>query len=185
MSEERRKYFRFNETIMMTYSLTNKDDAIPENQLAIDLIDEFSSMSQQLKLSVARMTQRSAELGNCMGILDSKINLLAQTVLYKDRANTFSRYKANISAGGISFQVSETIPIDSILNLQMVLSPELNTLNVKAKVVNCQKDSSIETPQNYIVSTNFVETSDITEDIIVRHIMRCQADELRAKKSLD
>jgi len=180
---ERREYYRFDETLMMNYSIIadSKDNSEESaNKQAMTLINEFSSMTQQIKLSLGRMNTRSPEITSCFKILDAKINLLAQTVLYQDNSNSLTRNKANISAGGMSFPVKENIPADTDLMLQLVLPPELNILNVRAKVITCNKNQNENLP--YSVSTKFIETNDVTEDIIVRHIMHRQSDQLRAKK---
>jgi len=181
---ERREYYRLDETLMMNYSIiatgTQDNDEELANQQAMTLIHEFSTMTQQIKMSLGRMNNRSPEITSCFKILDAKINLLAQTVLYQDKSNSLIRNKANISAGGMSFSVNKDIPANTELMLQLVLPPELNIINVRAKVITCNKKESENLP--YIVSTKFIETNDVTEDIIVRHIMHRQSDQLRAKK---
>jgi len=186
IANERREYYRFDETLMMSYSIIAATDDNQNNKeqfankQAKVLINEFSSMTQQIKVSLGRLNNRSPEITSCFKILDAKINLLAQTVLYQDKENSLKRHQANISAGGISFAVEKNIPVDTQLLLQLVLPPELNVLHVKARVVTCNENKSDDLP--YIVSTQFIETNDITEDIIVRHIMHRQSDQLRAKK---
>ena len=147
---------------------------------AMELLDQLSSMTGQLKMSLSRIQARSPELSNCFKILDTKINLLAQTVIYQNQENDLKLRKVNISAGGISFCVDEKITVDTILVVQMVLPPELNVLNLKAKVIKCEESSDNAFP--YYISTKFHNINDVTEDIIVRHIMHGQSDQLRAKK---
>ncbi|MFK5892393.1 MAG: PilZ domain-containing protein [Pseudomonadota bacterium] len=183
---ERREYYRFEESLMMSYLVEadqqNSEELIA-NQYAMNLLDEFSSMSQQIKTSLSRVNNRSPEITSCFKILDSKINLLAQALLYKDKENSLIQHKANISAGGISFGVEKKIPVDKILVLELVLPPELNVLKIKAKVIKCSENTTEKHP--YLVSTQFIETNDVTQDIIVRHIMRCQSDQLRTTKKID
>jgi hypothetical protein len=185
IANERREYYRFDETLIMNYSIITADNKLGNkeqfaNQQAKALINEFSSMTQQIKMSLSRMNNRSPELSSCFKILDTKINLLAQTILYQDKENSLMHHKANISAGGISFAVEQNIPANTELMLQLVLPPELNILNVKAKVIKCNVNKNDDFA--YRLSTQFIETNDITEDIIVRHIMHRQSDQLRAKK---
>ncbi len=180
METERREYFRFNESLMMSYQLEDAETSATD-QVALDLIDEFSQMTQQLKTSIARMPGRSVELANSLKLLDAKINLLAQTLLYKDEDNNLTRHQINISAGGLSFGVREEIAVGTIIKLQLVLPPELNTLQVRAKVVNCKKNEDKNSEYPYCLSVKFIDTSDLVQDTIVRHIMRCQADQLRSK----
>ncbi len=179
---DRREYYRLKESLIMSYVIVGKDDALHSdsaNQYAMDLLAEFSSMSQQIKQSVTRMN-RSPDLSNCFKILDAKINLLAQTVLYQDKDNDLKRYTADISAGGMSFLVPEKVEEGSELQLQLVLPPELYVLNIMAKVISCKQSDSND--GSYMLSTQFLDTRDTTQDLIVRHIMHSQSDQLRAKK---
>jgi PilZ domain len=182
---ERREYYRFEESLMMSYVIQSdqqNSEAQAANQQAMDLLDEFSLMTQQIKTSLSRVSNRSPEITSCFKILDSKINLLAQTFLNQDKKNSLTQHKANISAGGISFDADEEISVDSILILELVLPPELHVLKIKAKVINCSENKTDK--QAYLISSKFVETNDVTQDIIVRHIMRCQSDQLRAGNEL-
>ncbi|MFK5985859.1 MAG: PilZ domain-containing protein [Pseudomonadota bacterium] len=182
--DDRREYYRFKESLMMSYVIAqhSEEDIQQEqtdNQYAMNLLAEFSSMSQHIKLSLGRMS-RSPEASNCFKILDAKINLLAQTVLYQDKNNDLKRYHADISAGGISFTVDKEVVADTILKLQLVLAPELQVLNIQAKVIACKKN--IEKESSYTISTQFLHNNEFTEDLIVRHIMHCQSDQLRSKR---
>ena len=181
MQNDRRKYFRYTENLMMSYSLQGDDSQSKEEIQALNLIEDFSHMSQQLKSALGRIPGRAMEIANCLKILDTKINLLAQSVLYQKNSAVLSQHRINLSAGGLSFSSEEPIPIDSILTIQLILPPELDSLNLRARVVNCHKQKE-DKQEIYCVSVTFIEVSDMVQDIIVRHIMRCQAEELRIKK---
>ncbi len=186
MQTDRRQYYRFDESLMMSYKIitplsdqqNNKEQII--NQQTKYLLNEFSSMTQQIKISLTRVRNPSPEISNCLKILDSKINLLSQIMLFKDKENTLKQRKVNISAGGIYFVVDEMISVGTLLALELILSPELNILKIKAKVVMCSE--SEDHIHSYLLSAKFIETSDVTRDIIVRHIMYGQSIQLRAEK---
>jgi hypothetical protein len=182
IEHERREYYRFDESLMISYSIVGKQTSSVDlaQFQAMELLNTFSSMTGQLKMSLSRMQNRSPESSNCFKILDAKINLLAQTVLYQNSDNNLKARKVTISAGGISFGVDEAIEAGTQLSLQLVLPPELNVLSISANVLKCHKSTDNNFP--YYISTKFYETNDVTEDTIVRHIMRVQSDQLRAKK---
>jgi len=181
-SADRRDYFRLNENLLMNYRRLDKDSSDDFHQSIDDLsmLKEFSSMTQQFRVSLSRINQRLPEVTSCFKLLDAKLNLMAEKLYSQQENAELSRQSANISAGGMSFFAHEKLEIDEKIEIKMILSTDLMSLEVLAKVVDCVQ---IENQQsNFQVSVKFIDMSEPTQDLIVKHIMQAQSFLLRKDK---
>ena len=177
---ERREYFRLSETILMGYTRheqrLNSSEEIGDSS-GLEIIEEFASMTRQFKVSLARINQRLPEVTACFKLLDAKLNLLAENVYNQQDKTPLKRQKANLSGSGISFSIDEEIPMGEMIELTLVLPPELHILTIKAQVVKCIANNS-----DYILSVKFEDLNEQTQDMIVRHVMQSQSNLLRKDK---
>lgn len=178
--EDRRSYFRLTEKLLMSYQRLDFNDNSTSQTDSDDLsmIKEFSTMTQQFKVSLSRINQRLPEVSSCFKLLDSKLNLMAESLYSQQDHAQLKRQYVNISAGGMSFVANEKLSIGERLEIKMVLSTDLINLNVMASVVD-----SLSKNDNFQVSVKFIDMSDPTQDLIVKHLMQSQSSLLRKDKT--
>ncbi|MBF0263967.1 MAG: PilZ domain-containing protein [Gammaproteobacteria bacterium] len=177
--EERRDYFRLNENMLMNYRRVEKvTDPNSSSSDDLSMIKEFSSMTQQFKAALSRINQRLPEVTSCFKLLDSKLNLMAESLYSHQEHAELKRQHVNISGSGMSFMTHEKLDSDEKIEIKMVLSTDLISLSIMAKVVECNAaETNID--DNYQISVKFVEMSEPTQDLIVKHLMQSQSSLLR------
>lgn len=87
--------------------------------------------------------------------------------------------EVNISAGGLSFPCDRAYDADSVLALRFFIPP-FTPIQTQARVVRSIPDGK--TPGRYRVAVEFTTMSEDDREIVIRHILRTQADQLRARK---
>jgi len=180
---ERREYYRIEESILMAYSILDSNDEsnlVDKADSSYEILSEFANVSTQMKTTLGRISERSADVASCLKSLDTKINLLAQVILVNGEEQNLSRHDINISAGGLAFNTNESLDTDILLKIKLILPPDLSILILKGKVVSCIRQDNFQYP--YQVSIEFTNLSDTDQDTIARHIMRLQAQQLRQRK---
>jgi len=180
---DRREYYRIEESILMTYSIITSDEDLSSSDSTnstLEIINEFSNVSAQMKASLGRISERSADIASCLKSLDTKINLLAQVLLVNGENQALKRHNINISAGGLAFANQEAINDNAYLQLKLILPPDLSMLVIKGRVVSCKRQDDFDFP--YQISVEFINLNDSEQDSIARHIMRLQAQQLRQRK---
>ena len=188
-TNERRKYYRIDDTAIFTYKVLDKKpgnaDEIPEieknTSAAFEMAELFGQMNQQMKATLGRIAENSADIAGYLKHLDSKIDLLLQTNLFKDnQAKPEPHRQINLSAGGMAFGSNEEFKQSTLLALDMVLSTDLLCLHLTGRVIQVSKQAEGDYP--YRVSVGFIDISESQADQIIKHIMSLQSEQLRARR---
>ncbi len=184
---ERRQYYRINDSTIFSYSIINENnlhsDVTEQSSLssASEIIELFGHMNQQMKATLGRICERSPDTASYLKNMDSKIELLAQICLLQDQKSELqSRREINLGAGGLAFGNEEKLSQGTLLKINLVLSTDLLCLHLKGRVLQTSKQKEGNYP--YRISVGFVDISDNEVDQIIRHIMRLQSEQLRAKR---
>ena len=184
-NSERRQYYRIDDHVIFTYRVLKKDSDVSEldkkGSAAFEMIELFGQMNQQMRVTLGRISEKSADIASYLKSLDNKIELLAELNLFKESQSSHGlRQKINIGAGGLSFSSNEDLKKGMFLSIDMILSTDLTCLHLTGKVVTVDTDKQDE--DSHHVSIAFSDISDVQEDNIVKHIMHMQSEQLRAKR---
>lgn len=180
--QDRREFFRIEERLMLSYRRLASDQE-QSNESTSLLLQEFDELSQQIKHSLSRLHYQAPEVSSCIKILDSKINLLAQSLLMKKSpTKALLRRKVNISGGGISFELADKLEEQDLIEIEIILPPEAKPLKVRAKVISTYQNPYKNSGYSFVVSARFHDLNDQIQDAIIRHITQAQTYLLRMKK---
>ncbi len=191
-NSDRREFFRINDTIYVQFSLLNDDEA---EHLANTIHDSVNSDDSQEKQQIAsiqsslthlldQINQSDREVARALRFLDEKINLIAHSVQRLHNRNDSSvSVDANLSAGGIAFLSANKYDAKSTVDIHIELYPSGTRLHALANVVACNKiyDAPKETP--YHLRLVFSHMSELDRNLLVRHTLSRQAEELRIKSA--
>jgi len=149
------------------------------------LIELFGQMNQQMRVTLGRIGERSADIASYLKSLDNKIELLAEMNLFKENHDALGgRQKINLGAGGLSFDTSfdnnEKLKTGMLLVLDIILSTDLTCLHLTGEVIKVQANDDSNSAYN--IAIVFKDISAIEEDKIIKHIMNLQSEQLRAKR---
>ena len=182
---ERRQYYRIDDSVIFNYRVLQEDNLVTEQDkkasAAFEMIELFGQMNQQMRVTLGRIGERSADIASYLKSLDNKIELLAEMNLFKENQSALGlRQKINLGAGGLSFCSDEKLKEGTLLAVDMILSTDLSCLHLMGHVVEVFNNNRSE--GQYNISIAFSDISDIEEDDIVKHIMHLQSEQLRSKR---
>ncbi len=184
---ERRQYYRIDDSAIFSYHVLKKErsdddqNEIEKVSTAFEMIELFGQMNQQMSVALGRISDHSADVATYLKGLDNKIELLAQMYLFKDNQSSLEpRRQINLGAGGLAFGSDEKLKQGTLIAMDMILSTDLLCLHLTGRVIQISNEKNGDFP--YRISVGFVEISDAEVDQIIKHIMRLQAELLRAKR---
>jgi hypothetical protein len=188
---ERRQYYRIDDTAIFSYQILQQDSngsvkPLPaENSQklasAFEIMDMFAQLNQQMGVTLGRIGEHSADIASYLKGLDNKIELLTQLLIFKDNQDGMEpRRQINLSAGGLAFGSDEKLKQGTLLSMDLILTTDLLRLHLKGRVIQVSNQVLGDYP--YRVSVGFTDITDIEVDQIMKHIMRLQSEQLRARR---
>ena len=186
-ADDRRQYYRIDDSAIFSYHVlqkeTNKELSSADKKVstAFEMIELFGQMNQQMSASLGRISDHSADVATYLKGLDNKIELLAQMYLFKDKQTSLEPHRQiNLGAGGLAFGSDEKLKQGTLIAMDMILSTDLLCLHLTGRVIQISNETNGDFP--YRISVGFVDITDIEVDKIIKHIMRLQSEQLRAKR---
>lgn len=180
---DRREYYRIDDSAIFSYHVLKKEQDKAEEKLstAFEMIELFGQMNNQMSVALGRISDNSADIATYLKGLDNKVELLAQMYLFKDNGSDLEpRRQINLGAGGLAFGSDEKLKQGTLIAMDMILSTDLLCLHLTGRVIQISNENDGDFP--YRISVGFVEISDSEVDQIIKHIMRLQSEQLRARR---
>ena len=173
-SHERRKYYRIIDTSAIEYQILSAKEYEAERKI---FRDQLSGI-RNLKNKYANFVPNELDVEN---FINEKIDLIISYIEKKEDSSIYQKNpeKITLSAGGISFFISEPIPTDTYLKVRMLLpqSPKI-LMTTLGKVTRI-------TPQNaegikmFEVGVDFLDIHEDDQEAIIKYIFMRQRDMLR------
>jgi c-di-GMP-binding flagellar brake protein YcgR len=182
MSEERRRYFRIDDSMGVFYRLLGDEESkalareSKERKGPVDYAANFDNRIHTLLDSCKVQSPIAAEL---LDLLNKKLNFIVaqmdiDTDLMKSVAYTMRR--VNVSACGLAFSTEELLKPGQMLQLDILLHPEELKLMALAKVVDCEPIEDSE--KEFFVRLDFTEVSSTDQELLIQHVVKCQSSQL-------
>jgi c-di-GMP-binding flagellar brake protein YcgR len=179
--DERRRYFRIEDTIAVLYEPLG-DEQAKARQEAINRGDfgpnnSLQETERQLQLLIDKLRVQNPELGEAVELLNTKFNLLKNDV--DESAREMKVVRASISACGVSFKAPERMPAGEMVYLDILLLPTDLHVQTVADVVACRE---LEGESAYEVSFEFNHLSLEVEELMIQHVVKRQGRLLAEKR---
>ena len=185
--EERRRYFRINDEVAMSFSLINEEYGGENNQQDTqDLSQEFHvSLEMQIRQALADVRGQSPKIAHLLDLLNQKMNLQRSNEQASDLEPILKA--ANISACGISFCWHEKLAINQLVNMSMYLQPRHELIRTEAHVaaVNENSDQATKGSEPYIIHFDFHNIHSAYQELLIQHVVQRQGYQLRKKLNND
>ncbi len=187
--DERREFFRIDDTIQVSYQLLDADDLSKRiNALeqgvegSFTIMTRMQAISQHLSASLHRIEQRDPDIADYLKALDEKVNLLGQSFLAEESEMIGQPTKAvNLSAGGLALDSLESLPVGSQLEIKLLLLPSFTGVVAFGDVIGVVPSVENE-GYPYRLRINFNHIRDVDRDALIRHILRRQGQMLRRER---
>lgn len=182
MSDERRRYFRIDETLGVSYQLLSDQEAegFAVQGGDIDYAANFDNRIQTLLDACKIESPVTAEL---IDLVNKKLNFIIyqmdlDTDLMQQVAYTLKQ--VNVSACGMGFHCHERLAIGKKLKLDILLHPEELHVVALATVVACTHHKSDE--GNYFLRVNYEKINRHDQELLIQHIVKGQSNLLKRQR---
>ncbi|PPD32103.1 MAG: pilus assembly protein PilZ [Methylomonas sp.] len=188
---ERRRFFRINDTVSLSYQPI--DEATANAGLKSDrpingqcsLSATLDVLSQEALAVMKHLEKQNPDFLQLYRILDAKINAIAQSVMFVgSNVNAHNSQDINLSASGLAFQQSEALPVGQNLSIDMYLPTTLSLIYTYGRVINCVAvDADANCPAHHLISVEFTHIREEDQELLIKHVVRMQWQQLRQTKA--
>ncbi len=183
MNDERRRYFRINETVGISYQRIDSGDGSGKRDeyLSSDMsrVFEYDEQIEKLIKALEGENPKIAQLGV---LFHRKLNRIAdQLVLRNDLVNRIAHRvkEVNISACGMAFMNDEPIAEGERLRLELKLFPSETQVHTLARIVSCEQDGR---SRQFYWRMDFYSMSVTSQETLIQHIVRSQSAQLKGNR---
>ena len=189
-SNKRREHFRINDTLYIQY---NALDQATAEQLGQQLtnVDHGEANQQQVQLRslqtaftlvTDQINHNDREVARALRILNEKINLLDQIINEPNSGQSTASQKkeVNLSGGGLGLLCEQQYEERSPLSVQIELRSSGVTIQAVARVISCTRVEPENSQTPYYLRLAFTQMNEQDRDLLIKHILFRQAEELRA-----
>jgi len=187
---EKRRYFRVNDTISLLHRVIKEDQIAAASHVSHDVLSSCSlvaaldMLNQEAAALAPRLDRRDPEMFEYLKILDSKINLIVQSLNPPhDEFSEHDKRDVSLSAAGVAFNNEKAIPVGTLLELRMLLTSCLAIIIVFGRVVHCKDISENNLQQPYEIRVDYINIKEADRELLIKHVIKKQMQQLRDKNA--
>jgi len=191
-TEERRRFFRIDDEVNLFYQKVDEKMVVEPSHLSDNILSNCSLssalelISQDSAQLLYRLERNQPDVAEYLRLIDSKIDLLSQAIMLQGgQFKENSTRNANLSAAGIAFEVEQQLEQGDFLEIKMLLVHCMAVIVAYGKVVYCKKSQSGDDQYPYLVGVDYVNLKDQDRELLIKHVVKKQLQQLRDKKESD
>lgn len=181
--EERRRYFRINETVGISYQCVDADTiASKAESSAPDILDLVSGYDEQIERLLIEVQYTQPKVAELLTIFNQKVERVVNHLIMESQLVNRIAHRvreANISACGIAFQNEESVRIGERLRLELTLYPDEQKIATKGRVVSCDL---AEDEKSYYWRVDFYGMRPGAQEKLIQHIVKSQGSQLKSQR---
>ncbi|MGI3130964.1 PilZ domain-containing protein [Halopseudomonas pachastrellae] len=180
--EDSREFFRIQDQI----HLECKPIAGPEVDLdsrqsgLFNLLTDMHMLDYESQHLLRQISERDRAVAQYLKIINKRIDLLGRALAMELSADFGAPQQVGLSEDGMDFISPQPYPANSWLALHIVLLPSPLGLALPARVTRCEAS---EVAGSFKIAVNFDVLNDAQRQLLARHILQKQAQDIRAAKS--
>ena len=187
VNQERREYFRVDDSVRLTIS------PVPEEQLdsmlerlernmagGFTVMSSLAAISGEMAISLRRIENSDPDVAAYLRALDRKIEVLGRAFIAQESELVEeSARPVNLSAGGMGMLSNDCYQPGQVLEIKMLLFPSFTGVLMYGSVVDCRALDRDSRGYRYELRVAFTHMREQDRDLLIRHVLRCQSEELR------
>jgi len=189
-AEDRRRFFRIDDAVNLYYKIVDEKTVLAAGNAADDplshcsLVTALDVLGQESRAVMYKIEKDQPDIAEYLKLMDSKINLLAQSVLQQN--NDFSESElchTNLSASGLAIEVDSPIKEGEFIEVKLFLSSCVAVILLYGKVVYCKENTLAENSMPYQIGIDYINLKDEDREILIKHIVKRQMQQIRENKT--
>ena len=193
MDDDRRKYFRIEDSVMVTYQVISSDaeESVQReaqvNQVRVETAQAaLYGIETDFQELSAKIADLDPLLSDAIQMLNRKINLLERVISSeilsssKATANAIAHNtrSVNLSGGGLSLTAPEALAKGVSVIIDMVLLPSHEPMRIFGKVVHSEELGEAQ----FELGIEFTDIRNQDRERLIRHTLQRQAEQIRVDK---
>ena len=187
IEKERRRYFRVSDLVGLNYRILSGD----ERDLALSsqpnsLGNLFATIEEEITVLLHAIEKQNPEHGRIFELFNQKINLAFGHGIAEQNIQASGSTRAcevSLSACGIAFPCREDASLGQSVALDLTLYPSNVRLQLMSSVISCERYDFEGTDEPYLLRADFVNLSDNDQELLVQHVIKCQAHQLKDQRA--
>lgn len=187
MNDERRRYFRIDETMGVSYRVLSEAEAkvfVKQSKTGeIDYAANFDNRIQTLLDACRIQAPIAAEL---IDLVNKKLNFVIHQMdidTHLMQQVAFSLQTVNVSACGMAFHCEDNLTLGKKLQIELSLHPGELRVTSLAQVVAC--GPALEgSDLAYFVRVEFQQMTNYDQELLIQHIVKGQSLQLKKQRLL-
>lgn len=190
---ERRQYFRIDDTMRVSLRRVTREEIDSGFERMNELSEEsgftviasMAAITSQMTVHLRRIENEMPDVAAYLKGLDRKLEVLGRTLISQNSTYISDHAQGvNLSAGGMSLDVGERYDVHTKVEIRMLLFPSFTGVLTYGEVVDCREQTELErtTDLTHRLRIEFTHIREQDRDILIRHILRRQGDDLRARR---
>jgi hypothetical protein len=187
-TDDKRDFFRIRDQIALQVKPVDGPDLDKELQdeesPLFSLLSDLHMLDYESQHLLRQIAERDRSLAHYLKIINKRVDLVGKALAMQLAGDLSEPQEVTLSEGGMAFSSPQPYPIDSWLMMRMVLMPSPLGLVLPARVIRCEAEQEgNEQAGNWQVGVTFDSLSDAQRQLLARHILQKQAQEIRAAKT--
>lgn len=190
---ERREYFRIDDQVLLNLRPITEAEAVSVHERILERVPDrftvaanFAVNSRATARLLHGLSSSSPDAARYMKLLDQKVNQLARLfVLEEVERGDYPLLNVNLSAGGLVFPSRSEFTEGDLLEMRMVLYPDMMGILTVARVVYCERLAQQPGDFPWQVAVEYVHIRESDRDLLCSHIMARETELLRRQRGED
>lgn len=182
-TDDKRDFFRIRDRLALKVKPIDGpdlDSAADDESPLFSLLSDLHMLDYESQHLLRQIAERDRALAQYLKIINKRIDLVGKALAMQLAGDLSEPQDVTLSEGGMSFCADQAYPIDSWLMLRMVLMPSPLGLVLPARVTHCEAGPEAD---QWTMGVSFENLSDAQRQLLARHILQKQAQEIRAAKT--
>ena len=184
-NQERRRYFRVTDLVGLRYQFLSQDEqALAIQAKPTSLKDLLKQIDNEVLANLAIIQSSQPEVYRLLDLLNQKINLaLGSDKNQEEELDTTSNVCCvNLSACGLAFPTDKPAALNQYISLELILYPNNIRLTLLAAAISCDCYEEESERNKYVVRADFVDMSEANQEVLVQHVIKRQAMQLKQQR---
>lgn len=191
--QERREYFRIDDRVLLNLRPITEAEAAAVHERIVERVADrftvaanFAVNSRATARLLHGLSSSSPDAARYMKLLDQKLNQLARLfVLDEIERGDYPLLNVNLSAGGLVLPSRREFAAGELLEMRMVLYPDMVGILTVARVVYCERQAQQPGDFPWQVAVEYEHIRESDRDLLVSHIMARETELLRRQRGED
>jgi len=174
---ERRSHARVDDNIVLMWRPVKPEEVPGEicrennHMFFYPLASQLRMLRQDSTQLLAAIKENSPLLAEYLQNLERQFDVLASAIRVMDEVSGHTPQAVSLSASGIAFLTDKPLPVNTFLELKMILPPALHSIMAYGRVVDFTANDDV---NSYTVGVGFVRLNEYERKYLIRHVARRQ-----------